>query len=176
MQADANEATAVRQLQRAGPPDAPAEPIVKLGAAWSGLEAAEAKLKASLHARLARLHGPLLILERINRGVCKLEEWLEAAAPVLETAELGSSEAEVLALLADAEALAAEAGLRAAAHAALLPLAARLEGDAELFPRASEALFRVASVPSAGSQLAARIGRLKDELARQRRLAFHKGA
>ena len=77
----------------------------------------------------------------------------------------------MLALLADAEALAAEAGLRAAAHAALLPLAARLEGDAELFPRASEALFRVASVPSAGSQLAARIGRLKDELARQRRLA-----
>ena len=68
MQAACNEATAVRQAQRAGSSPQDVAPVAQLAAAFARLDEAEAALKQSLIAKQQRMLGPTMELERLRRG------------------------------------------------------------------------------------------------------------
>jgi len=171
MQAAANEATAVRQAQRAGSSPTDTAPVEKLGAAFGKLCEAEAALKRSLVAKQQRMLGPTMELERLSRGCRQVSSWVLAREPITGCADCGATEGEVLALLEAAELVKAELAHQQAAAARLQALGAHVSKDAELAPKAASCLALLTPLPALAAAMARRTAKLQEELERQRRLA-----
>ena len=95
MQAACNEATAVRQAQRAGSSPQDTAPVEQLAAAFAKLSEAEAALRSSLVAKQQRMLGPTMELERLRRGCRQVSSWVLHVQPITSCAEAGATEGEV---------------------------------------------------------------------------------
>ena len=175
-QAAANEATATRQAQRAGSSPADTEPVEKLAKEFAALQEAEAKLKGDLIARQARMQGPTLELERLQRGCRQVAAWIGASEPVTGCADVGDSEGAVLVLLEDAERVRAELTQQELAAKRLEQLGEHLKKHADLEYAVTEATAQLAPLPAINAAMERRIAKLNEELQRQRRLAQERQA
>jgi len=179
MKAAMADAIAMKQLYRyAGSPSVTNKDLrlerTQLGeleTAWNQLEDMETELCDKLHAQASRLRGVALEFERLRRGCRRVGDWLGVAMPALSSADLGSSEAEVINLLSEANALSAPLAVNVKASKALAKLVERLEADAEYGPLAKELFGPIAGIGAWEPALTARKQRLEEELERQRRLA-----
>ena len=171
MQAACNEATAVRQAQRAGSSPGDTAPVEALAAAFAKLSEAEAALKMSLVAKQQRMLGPTMELERLRRGCRQVSSWVLQVQPITSCAEAGATEGEVLVLLEDAERVKEELKHQQVAAARLEALGAHVSKDAELAPKAAGCLALLTALPALAAAMARRTAKLLEELERQRRLA-----
>ena len=82
VQAAANEATAVRQAQRAGTSPEDAATVAQLAAAFAQLSEAQATLRQRLLTKQRRMLGPTRELERLRRG-CQQAPTATSCAPLV---------------------------------------------------------------------------------------------
>ena len=118
----------------------------ELEAAWEEMEANETGLRDQLQTQAARLRGAALEFERLRRGCHRVDAWLKEAMPTLSSGELGASEPEVIALIAEADALSAPLALQIKATAGLAKLVERLEADEEYGALAKELFAPIGSI------------------------------
>ena len=150
--------------------------LAAIKAEWDALESAEAGLRAELWRIKVKVQGPALLWERLRRGCKKVSEWLLNTAPLIEkVGTTATSEGEAATWLHIVEGIYAELLLEKRVVESLTKLADTLSmQEPDYTARAKGALDTTNGVSSMGEMLKGKLERLKEELARQRRLAHEK--
>ena len=182
LQEAVNDAIAIGSTQRYGGTEGKADmakPISILGMIkneWEAMEAAESGLRSELWRLKVQVQGPALLWERLRRGCLKQSEWLSQATPKLAAVgTTATDEGEAAAWLHSVETLYAESVLSKVAVEKLTALGEVLVADQpEYTARAAGALDSVKGVPVLVDVLKSKVEKLKEELARQRKLAQEK--